>query len=110
MFLLLLLLFVLVLLRLLSFRAIVPLLFATSPAGPHAGYKWRHYSLIIRDTERSIFIIQRGRRARIVPAGQHLSERGRFFFLLSFSYSLAHSLSHILSSVLERVGLSTRIY
>jgi len=34
-----------------------------SPVGPHAGYKWRHYSLIIRDTERGVCIVRRGQRA-----------------------------------------------
>lgn len=56
---------------------------ATSPVGPHAGYKWRHYSLIIRDTERGVSIVRCGRRARNAPAGQHLPDRFPFFFPFS---------------------------
>jgi len=49
---------------------------------PHAGYKWRHYSLIIRDIVRGAFIVRCVRRARIAPNGQHLSDRRSFFFFL----------------------------
>ena len=56
------------------------------PTSPHAGYKWRHYSLIIRDIMRGIFIVQCVRRGRVAPNGQQLSDhRGAAFFLLLLS-------------------------
>lgn len=53
---------------------------STLATSPHAGYKWRHYSLIIQDIVRGVFIVRCARRARVTPSVQHLPDRRPPFF------------------------------